>query len=138
VGLNNALTVQEVAVIRAMAVAGHTAAAIGRAIGRNASCIIKHAPECGQRYFNWTTWTVHKVPESVQKRATAAAAHYQMDVETLIYQLAAAALMRGSVHKSLQRYAEYEKARRLDTYDCHGRAKGKRAGQGRNGQSPEV
>jgi hypothetical protein len=137
-GVHNAITAQEIAVIRAMALAGHSAAAIARAIGRNASCIIKHAPECGARYFHWSTWTVKKVPAQVQRRAEAAAARYQMDVETLVYQIAAGALMRGSVHKSLTRYQEYESDRRTDICDSHSSRERKRAGEGGNGQSPEV
>jgi hypothetical protein len=36
-----------------------------------------------------------------------------MDVPTLIYQLAAGQLMRGSVDRSLQMFARYENSRRL-------------------------
>jgi hypothetical protein len=129
VGLNNALTAREVSVIRALALAGHTAADIARRIGRNASCVIKHAPECGQRYFNWTTWTVSKVPAPVQKRAEAAAAQYGMDVPTLIYEIAAGTLMRGSVDRSLQRYARYENSRKLDVATSHNTEERKRAGE---------
>jgi hypothetical protein len=78
------------------------------------------------------TWTVLRVSEPVHKRAVAAAVRYQMSVETRVHQLAAGALMRGSVHKSLARYAEYKNARRLDATDAHGTEERKRAGQGRN------
>jgi hypothetical protein len=126
-GEYNAITAQEIAVIRAMAMAGHSAAAIGRFLGRTGSCIIKHAPECGQRYFNWATWTLKKVPAPVARRATDAAKRYQMPVETLVYQIAAAQLMKGNVHRCLNLYAEYETGRKLNVATGHSTAERKRA-----------
>jgi hypothetical protein len=137
-GLHNAISQQEMSIIRAMANAGHTAAAIARAIGRTSSAITKYAPECGARYFNWSSWLVKKVPPQVARRAEAAAARYQMDVETLVYQIAAGALMRGSIDKSLARYQRYESDRRTDTCNSHNTKERQRAGENGSRQLPQV
>jgi hypothetical protein len=120
VGEHNAVSIQEAALIRQLVAAGHSATAVGKMLNRTVSCIAKYAPLAGERFHKWTTWSVKRVPPAVQRRAERAAAQYQMPVETLIYQLAAGVLMRGSVDKSLQRYANYENAKRLDIANAHG------------------
>jgi hypothetical protein len=128
-GEYNAVSEQEVALIRRLAAKGMSANAIGRQLGRTGSCISKYAPECGERYRARPVFsvTIKQIPEVLHKALSDAARRRSMKLETIMLRLVGGTIMRGSIDKTLQKWNDYENERKLGTASAHSTAERKRA-----------
>ena len=78
------------------------------------------------------------LPEPVAKLLTQAAERRQMTASDLAAQLLGGVICRGAIDATVQKWNRYENSRKLGTCDSHSSRQRQRAGEGGNGQLPEV